>query len=337
MSQLPVAAKGAYVGSKWRPGIVPVAIISGMVLAAGGSYYVWREISPPPQQRHNPASAFAVPQANAAPLVAAAAQTISAVATIPAASTKSVPAQSKPAKVNANTIRNNLVPEGAAPPTATVAHNAAAQPIQIRRTQESDTVDPALLAAWQAYRNGDFDTARQHYGEVLRKDAQSRNAPNRDALLGMAAIAQQQSQDAIAARYYNQVLMLDPRDPVANAGMSALPGASDAAATESRLKLLLAQQPLSTGAQSSALYFALGNLYAEQSRWGDARQAYFNAYSLEQGNAQSAFNLAVSLDHMGHGRLAAQHYQRALQLDVADNSGFDRAQTQRRINVLTAP
>ena len=216
----------------------------------------------------------------------------------------------------------------AAPSTPPAApHDTAPQPIHIEHGQEGYAVDPTLLAAWQAYRSGDLRTAWQHYSDVLKKDAK-----NRDALLGMAAIAQQQSQDAIAVRYYNKVLMLDPRDPIAHAGMLSLLGPGNEAGAESRLKLLLSQQP-----QSAALHFALGNLYLEQSRWSDAQQAYFNACNLEQDNAQFAFNLAVSLDHLGQGKLAAQHYLRALQLDLSDNPGFNRAQTQQRINELTAP
>ncbi len=324
------AAKAAPVRTGGRLGIIPIALISGLVLAAGGGYYVWREISPPPAQRHNPVPAPATPLANAAPPAAPVAQ----MALAPAVPAKDIPVENKPATTGVSTKQSNQMPKAAAPYTpSTAPHNTAAQPIRIEHAQQIDSVDPALLAAWQAYRNDDLRTAWQHYGNVLHKDAK-----NRDALLGMAAIAQQQSQDAIAARYYNQVLMLDPRDPIANAGMSALLGTSDAAATESRLKLLLAQQSRSSAtAQSSALHFALGNLYAEQSRWGDAQQAYFNAYNLEQNNAQFAFNLAVSLDHLGQGKLAAQHYQRALQLDVSDNPGFNRAQTQQRINELMAP
>jgi tetratricopeptide (TPR) repeat protein len=120
------------------------------------------------------------------------------------------------------------------------------------------------------------------------------------------------------------------------AGLSALPGAGDAIRTESRLKSLLAQQPQESGARSAALHLVLGNHYAAQSRWGDAQQSYFNAYKLEPGNAQTAFNLAVSLDHLQQGKLAAQYYQQALQLDASNHAGFDHAQAQQRINELLA-
>ncbi|HLP97725.1 MAG TPA: tetratricopeptide repeat protein [Sideroxyarcus sp.] len=196
--------------------------------------------------------------------------------------------------------------------------------VTFQRQVETDTITPALLDAYQAYQRGDYVTAAQGYRQVLGKDAH-----NRDALLGLAATAQQQGQDESAQRYYRQLLVLDPRDPVAQAALSAYaPG--DAGDTESRLKQLLSGQP-----RSGALHFALGNLYAEQSNWGEAQQSYFNAHTLEPANAQFTFNLAVSLDHLGQRKLAAQYYQQALQLDTAGNSGFDRAQAQQRLNELT--
>ena len=146
-------------------------------------------------------------------------------------------------------------------------------------------------------------------------------------MLFRSTIAQQRGETPMAAQYYARVLALDPRNALANAGMSAL--SADSENNESRLKNLLREQ-----GNSTALHFALGNLYAGQSRWGEAQQAYFNAYTLESGNAGCAFNLAVSLDHLGQGKLAAQHYQRALQLDVSRSAGFDHAQISQRIEEL---
>lgn len=351
------AAKAA--PAKKSIGIIPIAIVSGVAFAVGGGYYVWREISPPPMaQQHVQAPQPATPIAKAAPAPQPVAPTPEAVAPAPqsaptlvAAKEKSEPvlalndktapihaakdklaiknarvkksvgkAQSNNAKTVTDTASSALqatTPQGA----------TSAQPVRIEHGQESNLVDPTLLAAWQAYRNGDLGAAWQHYSDALRKDPK-----NRDALLGLAAIAQQQSQDATAAHYYGQVLALDPRDPLAHAGMSALFGATNAEGAESRLKILISQQP-----QSAALNFALGNRYAEQSRWADAQQAYFKAYNIDPGNAQFAFNLAVSLDHMGQGKPAAQYYQRALQLDKSGNAGFDRGQIQQRLHELTPP
>jgi len=188
--------------------------------------------------------------------------------------------------------------------------------------QRAATVDPLLQTAYLAYRNGKPDEARQLYQTMLAKDRR-----NTDALLGLATIAQQGGDNLVAAQYFSRVLALDPRNPVANAGMAALNTADEG--NESRLKILLREQ-----GDSAALHFALGNLFASQSRWSEAQQAYFNAWTLESDNAEFAYNLAVSLDHLGQADLASRYYQRAQQLDATRSAGFDHAQVARRIEAL---
>lgn len=309
------AAKKAPVRKKFNYtlGIIPTALIIGAVLGTAGGIYVWIEIQPPkPVQRSTSAPAAA---------------TYTAPAPRPLA-----PLALPPEKVAEAATQPKANPhasvQGRGQRSGNMKHAPAPQPasgIQIQHNQEQDGIYTSLTAAYQAYQSGDLSTAWKRYREVLQLDAR-----NRDALLGMAAIAQQQGQDDAAMQYYKQVLILDPRDPAAQAGMSAF-STSDAAGKESRLKQGLALTP-----QSAALHFALGNLYTEQSRWGDAQQAYFNAMRLEPANALFAFNLATSLDHLGQRKLAAQYYGQALQADTTGNSGFDREKTLQRMNQLLA-
>ena len=80
-------------------------------------------------------------------------------------------------------------------------------------------------------------------------------------------------------------------------------------------------------------HFLLGNLYAENRRWRDAQQAYFEAARLQPQNADYNYNLAVSLDHLGQGAAAADFYKRAL---AATSKGqFDTAAVDRRIRALS--
>jgi Flp pilus assembly protein TadD len=213
------------------------------------------------------------------------------------------------------------------PPRAeqTAAHNATTtQSVSIQSQQESENIDLLLSSAYAAYQKGDYTNAWQRYGEVLTQVPN-----NRDALLGRAVIAQQQEKDDTALNYYRQVLLLDPRDPVAHAGLSRFDGNS-LASRESRLKQLIVQQP-----DSAALHFALGHQYADQSRWSDAQQAYFNALAMEPSNPLFAFNLAICLDHLGQRKAAAKYYQQALQFSNAGSSGFNRAKAQQRLDELT--
>ena len=348
------AAKRAPASRIPHLGIVPIALIVGLILTLAGGFYVWREISPPPlAQRQAPtppapiANSPSTPKPTAALALLPAPSFVAAnegtddneLDALPAVKPKRkntalkspVTGRNKSQRATAAQARkSDAMADSASTANAAVGTGSS---LTFVRGQESAGMDPALLAAYQSYRNGDLDNAMSGYQEVLRGDAK-----NRDALLGLAAIAQQRGQDRVAANYYKQLLNQDPRDPVALAGMSALVSANggDASSNETRIKLLLAQQPHAADAQSAALHFVLGNNYAAQARWGDAQQAYFNAYNLDPGNAQIAFNLAVSLYHLQQGKLAATYYQRALQLDSAEKAGFDRAQTQLRINELTA-
>lgn len=197
-------------------------------------------------------------------------------------------------------------------------------PVRIARAR-NESVDPQLAAAYSAYRNNRLEEARQRYQELLLRD---RN--NGDALLGLATIAQQLGELPAAEQYYARVLLLDPRNAIAHAGLAALHADDDG--NESRLKLLLREQP-----GASALHFALGNLYAEQGRWSEAQQAYFTAWSLAHDNAEFAYNLAVSLDHLGQDNTAVQYYRQALQLDASQRAGFDHAAVEHRIERLAPP
>lgn len=233
---------------------------------------------------------------------------------------------------------NNLVPDVVSTQTASIMPATIDKPARAKRPAQAprapqnnpmlieqhqdEPIDPILNDAYLAYRSGNFDQAQQLYLKALNLDSN-----NTDALLGLAVIAQRRGADNVAAHYYAQVMALDPRNAVANAGMSALSNDDN---RESRLKTLLNEQQ-----NSSALHFALGNYYAEQARWGEAQQAYFNAYKLESGNAELAFNLAVSLDRLGQNKSAEQYYQRALQLDPDHHAAFDHAHISQRIEELT--
>jgi len=307
------AKKKATTSRRWNLGLIPTTFLICSVLGAGYGYYVWLQTRPPRIAKHT-----APPPPVAVPVPVA---TVPLVPLIPAP----VDALAQPEVQPVVTARNDDFDAPRKTPRSTKPRSRTpGSGVAIQSRVEADDITPALIEAWQAYRRGDYITAAQGYRQVLGKDAH-----NRDALLGMAATAQQQGQDEAAQRYYRQMLILDPRDPDAHAALSVYM-TGDAADAESRLRQLLAGQP-----RSGALHFALGNLYAEQSNWSDAQQYYFNAYALEPANAQFAFNLAVSMDHLGQRKLAAQHYRQALQLDVSGNSGFDYAQAQQRLNELT--
>ena len=90
------------------------------------------------------------------------------------------------------------------------------------------------------------------------------------------------------------------------------------------------------GGKSGGASFALGNLYAAQARWSDAQEAYFEAYSRAPENPDYAFNLAISLEHLGQRQPALNYYRQAVEVAQSRPHGFDPAQAQSRIAELLA-
>jgi tetratricopeptide (TPR) repeat protein len=196
-------------------------------------------------------------------------------------------------------------------------------PIRLTRTT-TVKLDPALTRGFDAFNSGNLAAAAASYEQVLKADGR-----NADALHGLAAIALRQGRANDADELYLRALEADPKDAVAQAALSGLRGKADPVATESRLQSMIASQP-----DQPFLQFALGNVYAGQSRWPEAQRAYFKAYSGDPENPDYLFNLAVSLDQLHQGKLAMQYYNQALAAASQRPAGFDKAQAANRLREL---
>lgn len=200
------------------------------------------------------------------------------------------------------------------------------QNISVSPVRAAPTVDPQLQDAYSALQQNRLETAQTAYQKFL-----SAEPNNVEALLGLAAIAEQQKQPDQAAQYYMKALQTDPKNATAQTALIGLVGRADPQASEARLRQLLAREP------SAFLYFTLGNLYAGQSQWPGAQDAYFQAHHLQSDNPDYAFNLAVSLEHLNQPKPALKFYQQALVL--ARNKGqahFDLNLAQNRITRLSS-
>jgi tetratricopeptide (TPR) repeat protein len=180
-------------------------------------------------------------------------------------------------------------------------------------------------SGYAAYLAGDFATARTDYEQALRDEP-----ANRDAQFGLAALDVKAGRYEAAEGAYLRLLQANPRDVEAQAALIALRGGRlDPLVAESRVKSLLAAEP-----RAHVLNFTLGNQLAQQGRWAEAQQEYFKAFSAEPDNADFAYNLAVSLDHLRQPRLALEYYRRALALAKTRGASFDDAAAQARIAQL---
>lgn len=199
--------------------------------------------------------------------------------------------------------------------------------IEIRRNRAgSRQVPPQLSRAYAAYSQQDYDAAKPLYREVLRA-----YPDNRDALLGLAAIAVHQSDQRLARYYYTQLLKTNPADQTALLAMQSLAGNDGQLEYGSQLK-----HWLNADSGNAGLQFALGNQHAANGRWKEAQQAYFEAHRLKPDNADYAFNLAVSLDRLGLASQALDYYLAASRLATTGNAGFSNRQVDRRIAQLRA-
>ena len=224
-------------------------------------------------------------------------------------------------------------PRAHAPASGSVVVEPDNSTIRVARATQAEQIDPGLQSGFAAFQRGDMAGARQHYQSVLQRDAS-----NRDALLGMAAIAVHDRQPDQAAAIYRRLLEIDPNDSDAAAGLAGVRTGDvrvgdmrvgDASQSESRLRHALERDP-----ESASILFALGNLYAREQRWSEAQQHYFRAYTAAPSNADYAFNLAVGLDRLNQGKLALNYYQRALALTGSGPANFDRAAASQRVRDL---
>lgn len=216
-------------------------------------------------------------------------------------------------------------PKPVIPPTGAEVEIVSGE-VRIARTPPTLAINPIIHQAYSEFAAGKLAVAEQLYQQVLKT-----NPDQKDALLGLAAIAVRGGKVAQAHQYYRKVLKLDANDTTASAGLFMLEGGAGDKITESRLKLLADQER-----DDAYIQFALGTLYARQQRWPDAQQAYFAAYSRDPANADYAYNLAVSLDRIGQRDAAIKFYRKALELALNKTSGFTPAQVLARLQALGA-
>jgi Tfp pilus assembly protein PilF len=209
------------------------------------------------------------------------------------------------------------------PPTSTlVAASSGADQLRFEKTPTE--ANAPIMLAWEAYQQRNWRLAEQLYRKILANEPR-----HRDALLGLAAVHIQQQQNDKASAIYQYLRQLNPQDHEAEQALLALYperiSAENAAAW---------QQSQPQGDSRAVNPMLLGQYYASRSNWQQAQEQFFQAWSAQPDNADIAFNLAVSLDHLQQSKLAAEFYQQALTLGTRYGAAFDRPATEARLAQL---
>lgn len=202
-----------------------------------------------------------------------------------------------------------------------VSSQGTTNSISFSRTENPGGVDPVLRDAYAAFQRDNYAVARDLYQQVL-----SNTPRNRDALLGLAAIANRNGEVSLAMELYSRLLARDPSDAVARAGLLGLRSIGGPEQQERELRRLRELHP-----EVAPVAYALGNFYATQDRWSDAQRYYFNALQQAkvdalQGlpvNPDYAFNLAVSLEHLNQSAAAETYYREAIAYAAEFPASFD--------------
>ena len=233
--------------------------------------------------------------------------------------------EAKSIKNNTDKLNKQKINNNNAENVPSIASTSAS--MRISKSQSQNSINPILMNAYDAYNAGNDILALKLYKQVLQRDVS-----NSDALLGLGAIAGRQGRLADAMSWYAKVLEVDPKNSIAMTYLFENQPQNNEYNSETQLKNLLAKQP-----NDANLHALLGNFHAQKNQWPAAQQAYFDAFRLN-ASAESALNLAVSLDQMGKPALALPYYLQALILskDVAKNSGsqIDKASIEARIKAI---
>jgi len=303
------------------------------VFAVGTVVYFWLQLRPAPAlvnanpPRPSNETQIAAADLKPSPMVVAPAAPAAAIPGLPGATPATAPA--KPAVQPAPQQPQVMQPA----PVVRAPETPRLQPVpprpaqtEITATRQPPQVHPNIATGYAAYIAGDLAAARTEYDKALKEEPS-----NRDALLGIAALDVRAGRFETAEATYLRLLQADPRDSHAAAGLIALrAGRGGTISAESRVKTMLADNP-----GSHVLNFTLGNELAQQGRWAEAQQEYFKAFSAEPDNADFAYNLAISLDHLRQPKLALEYYQRAIALAKARGARFDLTAAESRVAQLS--
>ena len=220
-------------------------------------------------------------------------------------------------------LTNNHSPAASSSPTVNTADGFQPE-IFVKRLQKQDFIT-LKTAAESALNGGDLEQATTLYQQWLKRQPHSLGA-----FFGLAASASLAGDRSLAISYYQNILQIDPANITAQASLLNLPGE----ASNQDLRQLLAL--LKASPNDSFLNYLMGSYQAQRGDWKKAQGYYFDAHSLQPGNASYSYNLAIALDQIGQRQSAINFYRQALTETIMPLSANAQQSALQRLDILQA-
>lgn len=188
------------------------------------------------------------------------------------------------------------------------------------------TLTALVYEAYDLYQKGEYELSLSKYTQAYRQ-----SPINQDVLLGMVATHTKLGQPDLANVYHQKLknLGFEQDGKVTTDASKAL---SDRPIPPTP-NLLLAQ--LKKTPNDAQLNFAVATLFAKQGDWQKAQNYYFKAHQFAPNNPNYAFNLAVSLEHLGHSKTALSFYKKTKNLMQVSPSSVNPMIVAKRLDVLS--
>lgn len=201
---------------------------------------------------------------------------------------------------------------------------APSSPIAIKKSNVNRRLFALLGKGYDALQSGRYKEAEGIYENVLIKQPKQV-----DALLGLAHIYSQNNDLIQARQLYDRVLTIEPANKIAQLGLMYTYQSDNSAKGLELLQELSEKHP-----KNADILVAIGHKLAKKSKWSDAQQYYFRAYSAQPENALFAYNLAVSLDRMEKYDAAIGLYKKALMLNSISSPVINNRKVMNRVDDL---
>lgn len=198
--------------------------------------------------------------------------------------------------------------------------------ITIKKRQIRNLEQARLTRGYAALQRRELEKAALIFKQNLKG-----NPDSIKGLLGLASVAEMRGDAEQAQRLYHKALQIEPGNLHAITAIIQRSSGNDPVHQGQQLNELIERHPM-----NADLRYLKGNLHASSQQWREAQSAYFKALELDDTNPDYAYNLAISLEHIGQPSIALTYYRLALELAQHRSARFAPGQARARVEQIQA-